>query len=426
MVAILAALAVPAGAQEGPVTFEFSFSNPGARSMGLGGAFAALADDATAAFANPAGLAQLLEPEVSLEGRWWSYDTPFVAGGRISGEPTGEGVDTVMGIRYGKSSQDLLGVSFVSLVYPGDKWSLAAYRHTWADFQHSRRLDGLFGFVDDEFNRSEDVVADADFRVVNNGVAGAYELTDTLSIGLGVVYFQAEMLAYSEEFTHAEEASFDPNPWDYELLDTTYSNTSEDTGFVFHAGFLWRPSERWSIGGYYRQGPTLDVRVLEVTGPAEEELPPGSVDKDFVTPLDMPDVFGVGVAYRSPDNALTLSLEWDRVCYSNIGEDLDGTIHDAGKIKLSDGDEVRLGAEYVLTGTKPLVVLRAGVWRDPAHGLAAGPEAESFEPWIYTGGDEQIHWAGGLGLVFKDFQLDLGFDFSDTVDQASLSFVYRF
>ena len=56
-------LAFPVRGQEGPVTFEFSFSNPGARAMGLGGAFAALADDATAAFANPAGLVQLLEPE---------------------------------------------------------------------------------------------------------------------------------------------------------------------------------------------------------------------------------------------------------------------------------------------------------------------------------------------------------------------------
>ena len=65
-------LATSAGAQTGPLTFEFSFSNPGARSLGLGGAFAALADDATAAFANPAGLVQLVRPEVSIEGRSWS------------------------------------------------------------------------------------------------------------------------------------------------------------------------------------------------------------------------------------------------------------------------------------------------------------------------------------------------------------------
>ena len=38
----------------------FSFSNPGARSLGMGGAFVGLADDATAAYTNPAGLTQLV------------------------------------------------------------------------------------------------------------------------------------------------------------------------------------------------------------------------------------------------------------------------------------------------------------------------------------------------------------------------------
>ena len=72
-VVFLAAALIAAGgfAQATPSTFEFSFSNPGARSLGLGGAFTALADDATAAFANPAGLVQLGSLEVSAEIRHW-------------------------------------------------------------------------------------------------------------------------------------------------------------------------------------------------------------------------------------------------------------------------------------------------------------------------------------------------------------------
>ncbi|MCJ7755499.1 MAG: hypothetical protein MUP13_13120, partial [Thermoanaerobaculales bacterium] len=71
MIVVAALPATSAIAQETPSTFEFSFSNPGARSLGLGGAFAALADDATAAFANPAGLVQLVSIEVSAELRHW-------------------------------------------------------------------------------------------------------------------------------------------------------------------------------------------------------------------------------------------------------------------------------------------------------------------------------------------------------------------
>jgi hypothetical protein len=43
-------------AQQAIVPLHLSISDPGARSMGFGGAFVALGDDATAAFANPAGL----------------------------------------------------------------------------------------------------------------------------------------------------------------------------------------------------------------------------------------------------------------------------------------------------------------------------------------------------------------------------------
>ena len=34
--------------------FQFNFNNPGARALGMGGAFVAVADDATAVVANPA------------------------------------------------------------------------------------------------------------------------------------------------------------------------------------------------------------------------------------------------------------------------------------------------------------------------------------------------------------------------------------
>ena len=55
-------------------SFEFSFINPGARSGAMGGAFIALADDATAAEANPAGLTILTKPEVSFEYRHTETD----------------------------------------------------------------------------------------------------------------------------------------------------------------------------------------------------------------------------------------------------------------------------------------------------------------------------------------------------------------
>ena len=72
----LALVCLPAMAQSpiglliaGQSRTGFTVQGAGARAMGLGGAFIAVADDATAASFNPAGLALLLKPEVSFVAR---------------------------------------------------------------------------------------------------------------------------------------------------------------------------------------------------------------------------------------------------------------------------------------------------------------------------------------------------------------------
>src|SRR5712692_1213566 len=76
---------------------QFNFSNPGARSLGFGGAFIGLADDATAAYTNPAGLTNLSKPEISFEGRYFLYRNEFLDRGHAFGAPTGSGTDTIAG-----------------------------------------------------------------------------------------------------------------------------------------------------------------------------------------------------------------------------------------------------------------------------------------------------------------------------------------
>ncbi len=54
--------------------YQFNFIPPGARANGMGGAFIGVADDATAIFSNPAGLAFLNETAVTFEYRFTSLD----------------------------------------------------------------------------------------------------------------------------------------------------------------------------------------------------------------------------------------------------------------------------------------------------------------------------------------------------------------
>lgn len=422
----LAFIAWPLSAQEQPATFEFSFSNPGARSLGLGGAFAALADDATAAFANPAGLVQLLDSELSAEGRMTSRKTEFVQGGRVAGSPSGLGVDTVDGLRFGVSQDERTDLTFASFVYPAERWSVALYRQLWADFDLTSRIDGLFGVEEDEEVRAGDIQARTSVRVTHSGLAGAFELGEKWSLGIGVVYFQARLDSIANEFTQPEEEFYDRSRFEADQLDTNYSHQADQSGFSWNAGLLWRATPHWSFGAYYRQGPRVTLRVVETAGPAEEELPAGTVALDETSPLDFPDVYGAGIAFRSPDGVWTVSAEWSRVLYSSITQGLDVDVLDPEQIVLDDGDELRLGFEYVFVRSRPVVALRLGAWLDPAHRVVASADADIFEEAVFSAGVDQTHLSGGLGLVFEQFQLDLGYDHSDRAQVASLSIVYRF
>ena len=166
------------------------------------------------------------------------------------------------------------------------------------------------------------------------------------------------MDSVSEEFALPEEGFFDPNPFTPDLLDTHYDLGGTSSAITLNGGFLWRVSEQVSVGGVYRQGPELAIRITEVVGPANDEAPAGTIELDASSVLRMPDVLALGAAFRSKGGALTVSFEWDRVSYSNITDSLDANVFDAGQIAIPDGDELHLGIEYVFAKTTPIIALR--------------------------------------------------------------------
>jgi hypothetical protein len=118
-----------AGQSSLQVPIQFDFLSPGARSLALGSAFVGLADDATAAWVNPAGLLELSKPEISAEVRYRRLDQPFLVGGRLSGQTTGIGQDTVSGPEFANIRDAGTRLTFASLVYPWKGFRIAAYRH---------------------------------------------------------------------------------------------------------------------------------------------------------------------------------------------------------------------------------------------------------------------------------------------------------
>lgn len=365
---VLLSQASGALAQEIPDLFQFRFANPGARSLGFGGAFAARADDATAAYANPAGLVKLVDPEFFFELRFT----------RFRGEEF--------------SDFDVSTLGFLSFVYPHKNWSVAIYE---AGLGRSEASLGLSGFlIGPDFGPR----ASSSLSVENQGIAGAYRWSENFSIGLGFARFDGEFDAVSERFPTAQ-----PGSSEEQFLTVT---TVEDTDVSVNAGFLWRRPGRWDFAGFFRQGPSfvLDSRLTVVT----PEAPAGMVvDIDPRIPFDLADIFGFGVSYQSKNGALTASFEWDRV-------------GSAGG--LDSGDELHLGLELVVLRTSPVLALRLGAWRDPDR--RSGTDSDF--PTVFPDGDGEIHFAGGLGFAFKNLKIDVAFDQADRVDTGSFSLVYAF
>src|SRR5205823_6570262 len=98
---------------------QFNFGNPGARSLAMGGAFLGLADDASAAEANPAGLTILRKREVSLEVRNYQEQQLFTTSGTFP---------DIRRTAFSHYSQRVQ-LTFGSFVYPVKNWTFGVYYH---------------------------------------------------------------------------------------------------------------------------------------------------------------------------------------------------------------------------------------------------------------------------------------------------------
>jgi long-chain fatty acid transport protein len=379
------AVAVTAGAQDVPRAFEFAFTNPGARSMGFGGAFVAVADDATAAFANPAGLVQILRPELSAELR-----VGLSANGSIG--------DT--------TPAALTGLTYFSFVYPGRLWSLAVYGHRLARLELGLGSStGFFGgrSVAENLHRYLGADGTTELDITRWAVAGGYRVNERLSLGIGVSYFRGAVDVTADAATAPWWSSPIPG-WSPTAAGDIGTNRSDSTDWGLNAGFLWSVSRQWNLGGFYREGPTFRVPGLG-EGPRS---------------ISLPGTYGLGGAFRDATGALTLAFEWDHVTYSSLAETLAARGEGGSGSALADADELHLGGEYAFLSRSPIIAVRFGAWLDPNHGRYTVVTSTNASK-----GDE-LHIAAGVGWAFKRFQIDLGLDASDRAVALSASGIYSF
>ncbi|HWT15823.1 MAG TPA: outer membrane protein transport protein [Patescibacteria group bacterium] len=405
--------------EEGNASLQFNFSAPGARSLAMGGAFIGLADDATAAFSNPAGLVQLASKEVSFEQRINDYNTEYVRGGSYTPDPF-----NIDGLTYDEARSSTHAPSFVSFVWPHENWAVAVYRHQFLNYEtafESRGIDsGLASGDGDVFPFS----ADIDVQISNFGLSGAFKATDKLSLGISLNNYNLDLDSNTRRFTTVGSS----------VVRFSTQQQGNDGAFGFSLGGQYRVNDQWQAGLVYRHAPEFKYIASIVPG----SVAFNRIDKTAY--FNTPDLFGIGVVYR-PTDAWTVALDVSHIMYSELTDEMQSNFRlddtDAASraaldpLQIDDGVEIRLGAEYTFTDAKVPFSIRAGLWNDPEHTVRFNGVPELTPDAIanavlFSTGDDELHTSVGFGWAFEKVQIDAAFDASERNETVSLSGVVRF
>lgn len=422
----------------------FNFAPPGASHLALGGAFLALADDATAAYTNPAGLVNILKPEVQFEARWSTFTHIFTDRGRLDGRAiTGISPDDISGLKDGRATDDVAGATFFSVVYPFKRLSLAAYSHKLADFEADFRTQGAFleetrsrsllGIPGENDGRLASLDNFMKLDIENQGLALAVRANESLSFGIGLSYYNFKIDSRAERFIPGLFELPDFSPENVANVQTQIGDDS-DLGYVL--GFLIRNLfQKWSFGGVYRQGPSFEFD-------AKSEIGPGTIldfpESDRKAPFHVPDVYGLGLAH-TPTDAIRITFDVLRVEYSDLtngfvdifglGKFFDSADPELDQFKVDNVTEYHFGFEYSFIRRPRPLALRFGSWFDPDHTLRFEGKNTSFSA-VFLDRDRKIlnsmHFSIGVGFSRRNFLIDIAADYSERISTAAFSVARRF
>lgn len=372
---------------------DFQFSNPGARSNAMGGAFIGVADDATAAYANPAGLTILTTPEASLEFKNSLYTSSIY-------------LENGQKHEFDHTS---FGVSFIGYAAPRNKTAIALYRHQLMDLKEKTEK---ISFTPDITTRLVDT--EVNIKAVTYGAAFAAKPLDSLSAGLAVGFTSLDYYYRSTYVAATNQADYGVNS----QVDTTASAAS------YTGSLLYTPVEALSIGVVYRYGPELETIYTDSSGNTVKNL------------VNIPDMYGGGFSWRLGNN-LTLAADVNRVMYSDLLDEMyyyDSTVasiknpwtRNGEEFTVDDATEYHLGFEYILPFDRLPLAVRGGYFNRPDHTIHYTGSRLTYLEKFKEGDDDQVY-SLGLGLVLgENGQIDFAASKGDLVEEYVLSMVYRF
>lgn len=396
----------------------FTIEGAGARAMGLGGAFTAVADDATAVSFNPAGLAQLLRPEVSFSLQASRQSLSFGGSRRLDGSPAPEVEDQYQAKR---SYEPKLLALTAPFQWGGRNLVLQASMQRILSFKESGRRHLLERNPDDDDIPIDHRITDREYtqggQVDLASLALAYEVTQRLLVGAAYNLWRGRW-DLDTRSTIVERRRYDGEPFDVEL-DWRFAQQNDFKGANWTLGLLWRwPSFR--LGASWRTTFMADYAWSIQTETNEIRHEDNLAAKGRVR---WPATAALGAAWK-PHAQWQVAFDWNRTPWTQTK--IEGTgwwfleganLLDPRKENLiRDVVQLHAGIEYLhLTPKGRLLPVRVGWFREPQ------PLRDTLTgvPRTFTG------WTLGTGFKGRNLGLDVAYRFARSRREASRGLDYR-
>ena len=349
----------------------------GARAMGMGGAFVAVADDATAASWNPAALLNLELPECSIVGSAFWREEDYSS----SSHPEAAGA----------TSAKSFDLNYLSVAYPFTLWNrnMVASVNVQRLMDFHRRLHFDYN-ISEAFPSGAVFSADRRVRFKQEGAlstispALGVQLTPRLSLG-ATFNFWTDALGLESRWNSRQTErgsgtySVNGTDLDFDFTSMRKQRYTDTDGFNVTVGALWNATDKLTFGAvidtpfeanlrrrfYYHSELTFDG-APQITTYSRSE----GIDLEF--PLS----WAIGAAYQFND-FFKMSLdvtrtEWDDFVIKGVRDQPGDPGRDISAVTGLDEDEshvkathtIRFGAEQLFV-QKNIWALRGGLFYDP-------------------------------------------------------------
>lgn len=307
-------LATLAGTAPLALAAGLKVNEQGAKAMAMGNAFTAQADDPSALFYNPAGIAFLKGTQVSL-GSTIIYvpSTEFSGTTPISGDaPNGVGTASV----YEKAKNDIFIAPAIYATYTFEGMPLSLGLGINSIYPLAKSWDDSSAFRNQIMNIA--------VKPINFQPTAAYLFDGmNLAVAAGVDVTHAIVTMQTNSYVAGTNSDA------YELGLMGLDGTATDVGW--NAGLKWKPLPNLSFGAAYRSEIALNIEgnanflattpagysILGMTTGATSTYSRSRAVSTVSTTITLPASIGLGVAWQ-PTDALTIEFDAEQTRWSSM------------------------------------------------------------------------------------------------------------